>query len=65
MKERVNKIFAMYFHIQKSRPITEIPILHTMEQTRQSLGKVAFIIRSYVEIFYIEFMWWFESITEK
>ena len=51
MKEMMNKHFAQLYHIQRNRPIIEIHILHAIEQTRQSLGKVPLIIRSYVEIF--------------
>ena len=50
MKERMNKHFVLLYHIQRSPPIIEIHILHAIEQTRQSLGKVPLIIRSYVEI---------------
>ena len=50
MKERMNKHFALLYHTQRSRPIIEIHILHAIEQTRQSVGKVPLIIRSYEEI---------------
>ena len=51
----MTKHFALLYHIQRSRPIIEIHILHAIEQTRQSLGKVPLIIRGYVEILYYFF----------
>ena len=49
-KERVNKHFDLLYHIQRSRPVIGHHILHAIEQTRQSLGKVHLLIRSYIEI---------------
>ena len=52
-RKDVNKHFALLYHIHRSRSIIEIHILHILnavEQTKQSLGKVPLIFRSYVEI---------------
>ena len=46
----MNKQYALLFPVKRSRRIIEIHILHAIEQTRQSLGKVLLIIRRYVEI---------------
>ena len=47
MKEKMNKHFALLYHIKL---VIEIHILHAIEQTSRSLGKVPLIIRSYIEI---------------
>ena len=36
MKERMNKHFALQLHIQRSRPIIETHILHTVEQPKKT-----------------------------